>query len=94
MGRVELIALLAMMAATVAFSIDAMLPAMNVMAKELTPLDLEAIGLVITAFILRVGMVTFAAGPLSDAFERRRVMLLGVAIYIIGAGSGALASSL
>jgi len=94
LGRAELIALLAMLAATIAFSIDAMLPAMNVMAEALTPDNLNAIGLVITSFMLGMGVGTFFMGPLSDAFGRKSVMLSGAAIYLTGAVAGWAAGSL
>ncbi|MGC3937164.1 multidrug effflux MFS transporter [Roseobacter sp. EG26] len=82
MGRVEFIALMAMMFATIAFSIDAMLPALPEIADELTPQDPTRAPLIMTAFVLGMGIGTFFTGPLSDAFGRKRVMVCGAALYI------------
>ncbi|MCV3270910.1 multidrug effflux MFS transporter [Roseobacter sp. WL0113] len=82
MGRVEFIALMAMMFATIAFSIDAMLPALPDIARELTPEEPTRAPLIMTAFVLGMGLGTFFAGPLSDALGRRSVMLCGATLYI------------
>ncbi|MFC6584086.1 hypothetical protein [Sulfitobacter aestuariivivens] len=52
MSRAEFVALVAMMFATVAFSMDAMLPALPEIAAELSPLDPERAPLVLTTFFL------------------------------------------
>lgn len=85
MPRTEFIALMAMLAATVALSIDGMLPAMPQIAEQLSPDDLNSAQLVITSFLLGMGLGTFVAGPLSDTFGRKPVMLWGATIYTIGA---------
>ena len=86
MHRAEFIALMAMMAATVAFSIDAMLPALSHIAADLSPGAPNRAQLVVTAFVAGLGAGTLLAGPLSDSFGRRPVILGGAAIYITGAG--------
>lgn len=83
MGRVEFIALLAMMFSTIAFTVDAMLPALPEIGAELSPEDPTRGALVLTFFILGMGLGTFIAGPLSDSFGRRRIIFIGAAIYII-----------
>ncbi|MEP5731841.1 MAG: multidrug effflux MFS transporter [Sulfitobacter sp.] len=85
MSRAEFIALIAMMFATIAFSIDSMLPALPEIAKELTPDAPHRAPLILSAFILGMGIGTFIAGPLSDAYGRRRIMLLGATLYILAA---------
>ncbi|ABG32278.1 MFS transporter [Roseobacter denitrificans] len=84
-ARAEFIALMAMMFATIAFSIDAMLPAMPDIATQLTPLEPTRATLIITSFVLGMGIGTFFAGPLSDAFGRRNIMFLGAGLYIAAA---------
>jgi len=81
----EFIALMAMLTATVAFSIDAMLPALPEIGAELTPNALNRAQLILTSFVLGLGIGTMFAGPLSDAFGRRTIMISGAAIYCIGA---------
>lgn len=81
----EFIAMMAMMAALVAFSIDAMLPALPEIGAELSPDALNQAQLVIGAFVLALGLGTLVAGPLSDRFGRRPVVMFGVAVYVVGA---------
>ena len=40
--------------------------------------------LVLTAFVLGMGVGTFLAGPISDAIGRKRTIFLGIGIYILG----------
>lgn len=87
MGKVEFIALMAMLVATVAFSIDGMLPALPEMAKELTPDDPNRVQLVIAAFIVGMAFGTLVAGPLSDRFGRKPVILAGAILYVIAAAA-------
>ena len=92
--KTEFVVLMAMSIATVAFSIDAILPAMDKIGAQLTPDDLNSAQLIITSFVLGMGLGTFFTGPLSDAFGRKPVFLAGLVIYIIGAVLGMLAGSL
>ncbi len=90
----EFVALIAMSFATIALAIDAMLPALPEIGKTLSPDNLNHAQLVITSFLLGLGLGTFFSGPLSDALGRRRVMLGGYAVYIIAALLASLAQSL
>ena len=81
-GRAEFIALMAMLVATVAFSIDAMLPALPQIAGELSPKAPNKAQLIVTSFVLGMGLGTFVSGPLSDAYGRRRVILRGSGLYV------------
>ncbi len=85
LGRVEFVAMMAMLVATVAFSIDAMLPALPQIGAELTPDAPNRAQLVVTSFILGLGIGTLFTGPLSDSYGRKRVILLGSGVYICGA---------
>ncbi|MBT8426168.1 MAG: multidrug effflux MFS transporter, partial [Silicimonas sp.] len=77
----ELIALMGMLTATVAFSIDAMLPALPEIGVALNPAEPQRAQLVIAAFVLGLGVGTLFTGPLSDAFGRRPVAVAGAVIY-------------
>jgi MFS transporter, DHA1 family, multidrug resistance protein len=81
----EFIALMAMLAATIAFSIDSMLPALPEIGAELTPDALNRAQLILTAFVFGLGIGTFFTGPLSDAWGRKPVVIGGALIYCIGA---------
>ena len=85
LGRIEFVAMMAMLVATVAFSIDAMLPAVPQIGAELTPDALNRAQLVVTSFILGLGIGTLFTGPLSDSYGRKRVILIGSGVYIFGA---------
>lgn len=94
LGQTEFIALIAMLFATIAFSIDAMLPALPQIAADLTPGAPNAAQLIITSFVLGMGLGTFVAGPLSDSFGRRSVILAGAMLYCAGAAVAWFAPSL
>jgi len=74
-----------MLAATVAFSIDAMLPALPEIGAELAPDNPNVAQLVITSFVFGMGFGTFVAGPLSDRFGRKPIVAGGAALYCLGA---------
>jgi MFS transporter, DHA1 family, multidrug resistance protein len=94
LSRTEFIALMAMLSAIMAYSIDAMLPALPVIGMELAGGETARAAMVIPAFVLGLGLATFAAGPLSDAYGRRPVILGGLALFALGAVLGAYAQSL
>ena len=81
-SRTEFIALLALLFATIAVSIDAMLPALPEIAAALSPDAPNKAQLVITAFVLGMGVGTLFAGPISDRFGRKSTMLAGFVLYI------------
>ena len=58
MSRTEFIALIAMMFATIAFSIDAMLPGLPDIATELSPEDPNRAQLILTSFVVGIGIGT------------------------------------
>jgi len=85
----EFVVLMAMMTATVAFSIDAMLPGMPVIGATLSPEAPNRVQLIVTLFMVGLGAGTLLAGPLSDRFGRKPVVVAGLAIY----GAAALAAA-
>jgi len=90
----EFIALIAMLFATIAFSIDAMLPALPEIAAAYSPDAPNRAQLVVTSFVFGMGAGTLFAGPISDAFGRKPTIMVGAAIYCLGAALAAVAPSL
>ncbi|MCW1950854.1 MAG: multidrug effflux MFS transporter [Octadecabacter sp.] len=83
LGQVEFVAMIAMVMATIAFSIDAMLPALPDIGAELSPENLNSAQLIITSFVLGMGVGTFFTGPLADRFGRKAVIVGGSVLYVI-----------
>lgn len=83
LGQTEFVALMAMLMACVAFSMDSMLPALPAIAAELTPADPNRAQLILTSFVLGMGVGTLFSGPLSDAYGRRPVLFWGAVLYVI-----------
>ncbi len=81
----EFVALIAALFATIAISIDGMLPALPEIAATLSPDAPNAAQLVVTSFVFGMGIGTLFAGPLSDAFGRKRVILIGGGFYALAA---------
>lgn len=67
-----------------AFSVDITLPAFGLIAADLGA-DYGQVQLVVPLFILATGFGQMLAGPLSDRFGRKPVVLGGMALYAAGA---------
>lgn len=85
LSQVEFIALIAMLFANIAFSIDSMMPALPAIARDLALADPNTAQLVLTSFVLGMGIGTLFVGPLSDSFGRKPVILVGTALFIMAA---------
>lgn len=83
LGQIEFIALVAMMFASIAFSVDTMLPALSVIGDELSPSAPNRAQFVVSSFVFGMGFGTLVVGPLSDAFGRKPVILGAAVIYFI-----------
>ena len=83
-SQAEFVAMMAVLFATIAFSIDSMLPALPEIAGELSPADPNRAQLVLTAFVFGMGAGTLVAGPLSDAIGRKTTITGAIGLYIAG----------
>jgi DHA1 family bicyclomycin/chloramphenicol resistance-like MFS transporter len=92
--RPAFIALMAALFATIAFAIDAMLPAMPAIAADLSPEAPNRAALVLSAFVLGMGLGTFLAGPVSDAIGRRITILGGLSVFAAGSVLAAFAPTM
>jgi DHA1 family bicyclomycin/chloramphenicol resistance-like MFS transporter len=64
-------------------SIDMYLPALPRMAEDLRAAD-TTVQLTLSAFIAGLALGQLVLGPLSDAVGRRRPLLAGLALYVVG----------
>jgi DHA1 family bicyclomycin/chloramphenicol resistance-like MFS transporter len=64
-------------------SIDMYLPALPRMAADLHATD-STVQLTLSAFIVGLALGQLVLGPLSDALGRRRPLLAGLALYVVG----------
>jgi MFS transporter, DHA1 family, multidrug resistance protein len=84
-GFGEFVTLAAAMMSTQAFAVDAMLPALPTITRELGVADPNHGQWVITAYISGVGLGQLVWGLVSDRYGRRPVLLSGLGLYVIAA---------
>ncbi len=80
----EFIALVAMLTAMVAMTIDTMLPAIGIMATELGARHPNDRHLIILMFFAGLGVGTLIFGAISDSTGRKPAILWGLAFYLVG----------
>jgi DHA1 family bicyclomycin/chloramphenicol resistance-like MFS transporter len=80
----EFIFLVALLTATVAMSIDTMLPAIGTIATEFGVLDPNRRQYIITAFFAGMTVGTLLFGPISDSTGRKPTIFAGLLIYLAG----------
>lgn len=83
LGDKEFVALMAMLQALQALAIDAMLPALGVMSRDLGAYDANQRQLVVGVFLISAGVTSLLPGPLADRFGRRPVLFTCLAGYIV-----------
>lgn len=82
LGETELMWMMAMLMALNAFGIDAILPALDALARDLS-VSGNARQFVIGVYLLTAGMGALVPGALADRFGRRPILLGSVAVYIV-----------
>lgn len=82
MGKWEFVALIAMLFSTVAFSVDALLPAIPQIEADLGDSATGRVHLLITLFMAGLALGTLIAGPLSDWIGRKPTMFIGAGLYL------------
>lgn len=85
-GRREFIIIMAAMAALDAFSIDAMIPALDEIGSDLGILSENHRQYIITSIFLGFSIGVLIYGFFADRFGRRRPAIAGFLIYILGTG--------
>jgi len=94
-SRREFLLLMAAASATVAISIDAMLPAFGDVREYFgLPSDSSSVALVVTVFIGGLGIGQLVYGPLADRFGRKPVFIAGLVLYSVAGFATTFAPSL
>ncbi len=84
-----------MLMALTALAIDMMLPAFGGMREGFgLAADSNALAPVVTVFLIGLGVGQPVWGPLSDSVGRKRILAIGLTIYIVGALGAAFSPSL
>ncbi|WP_338401474.1 multidrug effflux MFS transporter [Neptunicella marina] len=84
MSLPEFIALMAFMTSLVALSIDAMLPALDLIGQALNSPEPQQTHLIVSLFFFGMALGQLYYGPYSDTKGRRRAVLSGLFIYLLG----------
>lgn len=83
-GFAEFVALTALLMSLVALSIDAMLPALGDMGRDLGARHPNSVQLVVSSMFLGMAAGQLFYGPLSDSVGRKPALLAGLALYAAG----------
>lgn len=81
---VEFILLMAFLTSLVALSIDAMLPALDVIGSELNSQSTQQTYLIVSIFFMGMAFGQVFFGPFADARGRRLTILVGLIIFLLG----------
>ncbi|HTF98761.1 MAG TPA: multidrug effflux MFS transporter [Cellvibrio sp.] len=90
----EFTLLVALMMSVVAISIDALLPALGFISKEITLSHPNQIQYVISVLFLGMAFGQLVCGPLSDAIGRKKVLYGGIVLFFCGSTICFFASSI
>lgn len=85
LSRLEFIVLIAALMSLNALAIDVMLPALPNIGETFNVLNPNDRPLVLSAYLLGVGVATLIFGPLADRFGRRKPLMVGISIYVVAA---------
>lgn len=83
-GGAEFVALMASMMSVVAISIDAMLPALGIIGRDLGVTNPNQAQYIISSIFAGMALGQLICGPLSDALGRKRVIYVTIVLYLIG----------
>lgn len=89
-----LLVFLALMTSVSALTIDAILPALDAISRDLAFADPADRQLIVLAVFAGLGLGQPIFGPLSDAIGRRKAATLGWAVYVLGTAIAVLAPNL
>jgi DHA1 family bicyclomycin/chloramphenicol resistance-like MFS transporter len=91
LSEAEFIPLMALLTALDALSIDAMLPALSQIGRDLAVTNANDVQLVVGAMFLGMTLGQMVGGPLSDSVGRKPAIYWGLALYVVGCAIAILA---
>ena len=92
-GFAEFVAIIALMMAVTAISIDNLLPAFPAIEARFGVPDPNRLQLLVYVYMIGFGFAQIVYGPVSDALGRRPVLLASLAVYVVGCGLAMMAPS-
>lgn len=93
-GRVEFVAMMALLMGLIALGIDLMLPGMEGLAHDVGQESSADVAPIVTTYFLGLALGQLLWGPLADRFGRKVSLNLGLAVIIATSVASALVSSL
>jgi len=93
LSPVEFIALIALMMALTAASIDLMLPALPAIGVALGVADPNDRQIIIISYVIGFSLGQLGYGRLSDKYGRKPVLMFGLALFILGSLTASLSST-
>src|SRR5215831_8076040 len=94
MGPVEFVALMAMLTALIALSIDMILPALPAIGTSLAVQRANDTQFIVSLLFLGFGLGQFLYGPVSDSVGRKPAVYVGLALFSAGCTLALLAQTL
>jgi DHA1 family bicyclomycin/chloramphenicol resistance-like MFS transporter len=89
----EFIAIVALIMALISLSIDNLLPAFVPIRQALGVANANDMQLIVTVYMIGSGALQIVYGTVSDVIGRRPTLMIGIAVYSLGALIGAVAQS-
>lgn len=83
-AQVEFVVLMALLMSLAALAIDAMLPALPIIGKELQVVQVNGTQNVIIYLFLGLSIGQLFYGPLSDTYGRKPIVYIGISIFLVG----------
>lgn len=93
LGRAEFIVLMSMVSATIAMSIDTVLPAFDDIEATFGLGESGSVSQTVTLFLVGLGVGTVFYGPLADRFGRKKIIYVSLSVFIAGAALATFATS-
>lgn len=93
-SQLEFVALMASLMSVVALSIDALLPALDVIGGAIGTANVVDNQLLIIMIFLGLGIGPLLFGPLSDSIGRKPVVYMGFALFLVASGICVMSESL